>query len=202
MALAAKGRTPRTIRSTRRVGIGQQLTDTSLAHHPCRCRILFVTIDIDIADAQPPQFGDGLAQKARTQSSADRVAMHHRLADVAMHLPGTRRRLISGEILGQAITDKTQQLPLLLGSVAVSTRAALLRQIAPREARDAGNGRSLAKSRNDAWRNLPRNPKGRASFCVVRRYSTAHLGDQTSRLAPSPRKNWLRRGRARNGNRP
>ncbi|MGA4450340.1 hypothetical protein ACPA0O_24095, partial [Ectopseudomonas chengduensis] len=44
----------------------------------------------------------------------------------------------------------------LLGSVAVSTRAALLRQIAPREARDAGNGRSLAKSRNDAWRNLPR----------------------------------------------
>ena len=48
-----------------------------------------------------------------------------------------------------------------LGSVAVSTRAALLRQIAPREARDAGNGRSLAKSRNDAWRNLPRNPKGR-----------------------------------------
>ena len=74
----------------------------------------------------------------------------------------------------------------LLGSVAVSTRAALLRQIAPREARDAGNGRSLAKSRNDAWRNLPRNPKGRASFCVVRRYSTAHLGDQTSRLAPSP----------------
>ncbi|WP_208630483.1 hypothetical protein, partial [Ectopseudomonas oleovorans] len=62
----------------------------------------------------------------------------------------------------------------------------MLRQIAPREARDAGNGRSLAKSRNDAWRNLPRNPKGRASFCVVRRYSTAHLGDQTSRLAPSP----------------
>ncbi|RRW39283.1 hypothetical protein EGJ44_00495 [Ectopseudomonas oleovorans] len=29
-------------------------------------------------------------------------------------------------------------------------------------------------------------PEGTASFCVVRRYSTAHLGDQTSRLAPSP----------------
>lgn len=44
---------------------------------------------------------------------------------------------------------------------------------------------SLAKSRNAAWRHLPRNPMGRASFCAMRRCSTAHLGDQTSRLTPS-----------------
>ncbi len=56
--------------------------------------------------------------------------------------------------------------------------------------RSAGAGRrewwSLAKSRNAAWRHLPRNPKGRASFCAVRCCSTAHLEHQTSRLAPSP----------------
>jgi len=51
-----------------------------------------------------------------------------------------------------------------LGSVDVSQRAALLRQIAPGKARDAGNGRSLAKSRNAAWHNLPRNPQGRSLF--------------------------------------
>ncbi|WP_312521205.1 hypothetical protein, partial [Stutzerimonas nitrititolerans] len=47
--------------------------------------------------------------------------------------------------------------------------AALLRQISPGKARDAGNGlgrprHSLAKSRNAAWRYLPRNPEGRACF--------------------------------------
>ncbi|NKQ11651.1 hypothetical protein [Pseudomonas sp. SST3] len=46
------------------------------------------------------------------------------------------------------------------------------RQIAPGKARDAGNGHSLAKSRNAAWRDLTRNPQGRASFCVVLRYSS------------------------------
>jgi len=40
------------------------------------------------------------------------------------------------------------------------------------QARDAGNGRSLAKSRNAAWRHLPRNPKGRACFCAMRRFSS------------------------------
>jgi len=36
--------------------------------------------------------------------------------------------------------------------------------MAPGKARDAGNGGSLAKSRNAAWRHLPRNPQGRAVF--------------------------------------
>jgi hypothetical protein len=34
--------------------------------------------------------------------------------------------------------------------------------MAPGKARDAGNGRSLAKSRNAAWRHFPRNLSGRA----------------------------------------
>jgi len=33
-------------------------------------------------------------------------------------------------------------------------------------------GGSLVKSRNAAWRHLPRNPKGRASFRAVLRYSS------------------------------
>src|SRR5690606_19224536 len=34
-------------------------------------------------------------------------------------------------------------------------------------------------------RDFARNPMGRASICAERRYSTAHLDDQTTRLAPS-----------------
>src|SRR5690606_14443817 len=71
-----------------------------------------------------------------------------------------------------------------LGSVAVSSPAALPRQIAPGKARDAGNGHSLAKSRNAAWRYLPRNPKGRACFCATLRSSSLIWNDQTSLLAP------------------
>ncbi|WP_313433224.1 hypothetical protein, partial [Stutzerimonas nitrititolerans] len=71
-----------------------------------------------------------------------------------------------------------------LGSVGVSARAALLRQISPGKARDAGNGHSLAKFRNTAWRYLPRNPKGRACFCAARRYSSFIWNDQTSLLMP------------------
>jgi len=54
----------------------------------------------------------------------------------------------------------------------------------PGKARDAGNGCSLAKTRNAAWRHLPRNPKGRACFCAVRRYSSFIWNDQTSLLMP------------------
>src|SRR5690606_18135061 len=39
-----------------------------------------------------------------------------------------------------------------VGSVDVLSRAALLRQMSPGKARDEGNGYSLAKSRNAAWR--------------------------------------------------
>jgi len=60
----------------------------------------------------------------------------------------------------------------------------LLRQISPGKARDAGNGHSLAKSRNAAWRYLPRNPKGRACFCAALRYSSFIWNDQTSLLMP------------------
>ncbi|WP_128576440.1 hypothetical protein [Pseudomonas sp. BAY1663] len=73
---------------------------------------------------------------------------------------------------------------MALGSVDVSLRAALLRQMAPGKARDAGNGHSLAKSRNAAWRHLTRNPKGRACFCAMRRYSSLIWNDQTSLLVP------------------
>jgi len=52
------------------------------------------------------------------------------------------------------------------------------------KARDAGNGRSLAKLRNAAWRHLPRNPSGRACFCAMRRFSSLIWNDQTSLLAP------------------
>src|SRR5690606_9477023 len=62
-----------------------------------------------------------------------------------------------------------------LGSVAVSAhsaQSALLRQMLPGKARDAGNGGSLAKSRNAAWRHLPRNPKGRAGEDAMKRQQT------------------------------
>jgi nicotinamidase-related amidase len=62
-----------------------------------------------------------------------------------------------------------------LGSVDVSLRAALLRQMTAGKARDAGNGRSLAKSRNAAWRHLPRNPKGRAVAAATKRQQTLGL---------------------------
>src|SRR5690606_15247483 len=72
----------------------------------------------------------------------------------------------------------------VLGSVPVSSRTALLRQMSPGKARDAGNGRSLATSRNAAWRHLPRNPKGRACFCAMRRFSSLIWNDQTALLVP------------------
>src|SRR5690606_8340993 len=56
--------------------------------------------------------------------------------------------------------------------------------ISPGQARDAGNGHSLAKSRNAAWRHLPRNPAGRACFCAMRRYSSFVWNDQASLLLP------------------
>jgi len=56
--------------------------------------------------------------------------------------------------------------------------------MAPGKARDAGNGGSLAKSRNAAWRHLPRNPQGRVVFCAMRRYSSLIWNDQTSLLVP------------------
>ncbi|WP_312933919.1 hypothetical protein, partial [Stutzerimonas nitrititolerans] len=62
-----------------------------------------------------------------------------------------------------------------LGSVAVSSRAALPRQIAPGKARDAGNGHSLAKFRNAAWRYLPRNPFGPGLFLRDAAFLVAHL---------------------------
>src|SRR5690606_11756903 len=71
-----------------------------------------------------------------------------------------------------------------LGSVDVSARAALQRQISPGKARDAGNGHSLAKFRNAAWRYLPRNPQGRTCFCAALRYSSSIWNEQTSLLMP------------------
>jgi len=56
----------------------------------------------------------------------------------------------------------------------------------PGKARDAGNGRSLGKSRNAAWHHLTRNPKGRASFSAVLRYSSFIWNNQTSLLMPCP----------------
>jgi hypothetical protein len=72
----------------------------------------------------------------------------------------------------------------MLGSVAVSSRAALPRQITPGKAQDAGNGRSLAKSCNTAWRNLPRNPTGRAGFYALLRFSSLIWNNQTTLLVP------------------
>ncbi len=46
--------------------------------------------------------------------------------------------------------------------------------MSPGRARDAGNGCSLTKSRNAAWRHLPRNPSGRACFCDAA-FLVAHL---------------------------
>lgn len=90
------------------------------------------------------------------------------------------------------------------GSAPVSARAALLRQMAPwsggvPQARDAGNGCSLAKSRNTAWRHLPRNWRAGPVFarCGVVRRSFGMTKLLSSCLAP--RKNWLRRGRGETG---
>ena len=58
--------------------------------------------------------------------------------------------------------------------------------MAPGQARDAEKGGSLFQSRNAAWRHLPRNPKGRASFCTVLRYSSFIWNDQTTLLTPCP----------------
>jgi glycine betaine/proline transport system substrate-binding protein len=71
-----------------------------------------------------------------------------------------------------------------LGSVPVSSQAALLRQMSPGKARGAGNGCSLVKSRNAAWRHLPRNPKGRACFSAILRFSSLIWNNQTSLLVP------------------
>ncbi|MED5501003.1 MAG: hypothetical protein VX950_09160, partial [Pseudomonadota bacterium] len=68
----------------------------------------------------------------------------------------------------------------------VSARTALLRQMAPGQARDAEKGGSLFQSRNAAWRHLPRNQKGRASFFTVLRYSSFIWNDQTTLLTPCP----------------
>src|SRR5690606_15302384 len=85
-----------------------------------------------------------------------------------------------------------------LGSVDVSTRTALLRQISPGKARDAGKGHSLAKFRNAAWRYLTRNPSGRARFCAARRYSSFIWTDQISLLMPcSTQKQAPARSRAK-----
>ena len=86
-----------------------------------------------------------------------------------------------------------------------ASRLGVSRVGAPNGARQGAGRREwwpLAKSRNAAWRHLPLNPKGRASFCAVRCCSTAHLEHQTSRLAPSSAQNWRRRGRAETGGRP
>jgi hypothetical protein len=53
----------------------------------------------------------------------------------------------------------------------------LLRKISPGQAEDAGNGCSLAKSSNNAWRDFSRNPQGRARFSAMLRFSMAHLAD-------------------------
>src|SRR3989344_7744024 len=51
-----------------------------------------------------------------------------------------------------------------------------------------GGGRrewcSLAKSSNTAWRDFSRNPKGRASFSAMLRFSTLIWNNQTSCLVP------------------
>ncbi len=88
----------------------------------------------------------------------------------------TSTRSVSSDWMGTGVRS--------LGSVPVSSHSALLRQMAPGKARDAGNGRSLAKFRNAAWRHLPRNPSGRACFCAMRRFSSLIWNDQTSLLAP------------------
>ena len=41
-----------------------------------------------------------------------------------------------------------------------------------------------AKSYNNAWREFPRNPQGRACFSAILRFSTLIWNDQTSRLVP------------------
>jgi hypothetical protein len=56
----------------------------------------------------------------------------------------------------------------------------------PGQARDAEKGGSLFQSRNAAWRHLPRNPKGRASFCTVLRYSSFIWNNQITLLTPCP----------------
>ncbi|WP_249347991.1 IS5 family transposase, partial [Rhodococcus erythropolis] len=48
----------------------------------------------------------------------------------------------------------------------------------------AGNGHSLAKTRNAAWRHLTRNPKGRGPSGAARRRSSFIWNDQTSLLVP------------------
>ncbi|MDP3815251.1 hypothetical protein, partial [Pseudomonas sp.] len=83
-----------------------------------------------------------------------------------------------------------------------SQRAALLRQIAPGKARDAGNGCSLAKSRNAAWHNLPRNPQGRACFCALLRFSSLIWNNQTTLLVPGPAQKQAPSRPRRNVNRP
>ncbi|WP_236614324.1 hypothetical protein [Stutzerimonas azotifigens] len=89
-----------------------------------------------------------------------------------------------------------------LGSVAVSSRAALPRQMAPGQARDAGNGDPLpspATPHGAICRATLRDGPAFARCGVTRRlFGMTKL--RSSCLAS--RKNRLRRGRKRNGNRP
>ena len=72
--------------------------------------------------------------------------------------------------------------------------------------RSAGAGRrewwSLAKSRNAAWRHLPRNPKGRAPFGALLRYSSFMWDNQISLLMPCLAQKLAPARPRRNGNRP
>jgi hypothetical protein len=74
--------------------------------------------------------------------------------------------------------------------------------MAPGKAQGAGNGRSLAKPCNAAWRHLPRNPKGRACFCAVLRFSSLIWNNQTTLLVPCPAQKQAPARPHRNGNRP
>ncbi|MFI8979156.1 hypothetical protein [Ectopseudomonas khazarica] len=62
-----------------------------------------------------------------------------------------------------------------VGAVDVSSRVALLRQMSPGKAWSDGNGRSLAKLRNAAWRHLPRNPEGPGQFLRGAALFVVHL---------------------------
>jgi len=74
--------------------------------------------------------------------------------------------------------------------------------MAPGKARDAGNGCSLAKSRNAAWCHLPRNPQGRACFCVLLRFSSLIWNNQTTLLVPCRAQKQAPARPRRNVNRP
>src|SRR5690606_37488943 len=84
--------------------------------------------------------------------------------------------------ISDGIKDKNR--PRIIGSVPVSSQAALLRQVAPGRARDAGNGEPLPSLATPSGATCRATLRAGPVFCAMRRFSSLIWNDQTVLLVP------------------